>query len=218
MDSQQGWTPDYPEGDTRAGSGRGGKRAADKTPGSTPRSQQQGGPPPAKGRKAPRGLDQEFGQADHQEGEAPQQRQTSATVLDADLFEQTYLEVYPSKLATNPPPREMSYVSPGKVMHEIRLKGMANGVHHSKFARYGATDVKGMIGHYFVVVDDAADGAEIVRALGGLVRIYPDVSKDTSKRYDIARLTPEIRLSDTGAQKTDSQPQGMRGSALQLDP
>ena len=114
MDSQQGWTPDYPEGDTRAGSGRGGKRAADKTPGSTPRSQQQGGPPPAKGRKAPRGLDQEFGQADHQEGEAPQQRQTSATVLDADLFEQTYLEVYPSKLATNPPPREMSYVSPGK--------------------------------------------------------------------------------------------------------
>ena len=193
MDSQQGWTPDYPEGDTRAGSGRGGKRAADKTPGSTPRSQQQGGPPPAKGRKAPRGLDQEFGQADP--GEAPQ-RQTEATVLDADLFEQTYLEVYPSKLATNPPPREMSYVSPGKVMHEIRLKGMANGVHQSKFARYGATDVKGMIGHYFVVVDDAADGAEIVRALGGLIRIYPDVPKDSTKRYDSFEYEYIVKVHD----------------------
>ena len=195
MDSQQGWTPDYPEGANRSNSGRGGKRTADKTPGSTPRPEQQGGPPPAKGRKAPRGLEQEFGQADPQEGEA--QRQTNATVLDADMFEQTYLEVYPSQATTNPTPREMSYVSPGKVMHEIRMKGMANGVHRSKFARYGATDVKGLIGHYFVVVDDAADGAEIVRALGGLVRILPDVPKDTSKRYDAFEYEYIVKVHGT---------------------
>ena len=143
MNTQQpGWTPDYPEGDARADPGRGGKRAAARTPGSTPRSDHQGGPPPAMGRKAPRGLEQDFGYADNQEGEAYQQRQYyNTTVLEADLYEQTYLEVYPSQAVTNPPSKDMSYVSPGKVMHEIRLKGMANGIHHSKFSRNGATDV-----------------------------------------------------------------------------
>ena len=114
------------------------------------------------GRKAPRALEQDFVYADKPEGEAYQQRQYNTTVLEADLYEQTYLEVFPSQAVTNPPSKDMSYVSPGKVMHEIRLKGMANGIHHSKFSRNGATDVSGKIGHYFVVVDDAADGAEIV--------------------------------------------------------
>ena len=96
MDPQQGWRPDYPDGEPRADSGRGGKRAADKTPASTPRPEHQGGPPPAMGRKAPRGLEQEFVYADNPEGEAYQQRQYNTTVLEADLYEQTYLEVFPS--------------------------------------------------------------------------------------------------------------------------
>ena len=53
--------------------------------------------------------------------------------------------------------------------------------------------------------------------LGCLDRSYVSAAI-AHQKLTLARLTPEIRLSDTGAQKTDSQPQGMRGSALQLDP
>ena len=64
------------------------------------------------GRKAPRGLEQDFVYADKPEGEAYQQRQYNTTVLEADLYEQTYLEVFPSQAVTNPPPKDMSYVNP----------------------------------------------------------------------------------------------------------
>ena len=53
--------------------------------------------------------------------------------------------------------------------------------------------------------------------LGCLGRSYVSAAI-AHQKITLARLTPESRRSDTGAQKTDAQPQGVRGSAPQLDP
>ena len=89
---QSGWVPDYTEDPAQAGH----KRTAARTPGSgttgssTPGGR--GGPIPVNARKARKGLDEDFSNAD-QRDHAQQQHNFDPTVLEADEYEQTYLEV-----------------------------------------------------------------------------------------------------------------------------
>ena len=195
---EAGWTPDHPEETALAGSNRAGKRPAARTPSSkgkeSPVQASQERPPP-RGRKARKGLDEDLSNAEDQD-EHFREEMYSTTVLPADEYYVTYLEIFPSKLDTNPPPKEMTFTSASRITHEIRMRAIAKGVDPSKFLRYGASNVRGKFNHYLMVVDDQADGDEIVEACGGVIRCVPDIPKDKTRNWDSFEYEWTVKVHD----------------------
>ena len=181
---QAGWTPDNLEEAEMADANKGAKRPAARTPGSKDREPQPASQErlPPRGRKARKGLDDDLGRAANQEeADSKQQQLYNTTVLAEDEFHLVYLEIFPSKLETNPPAKYMCFTSASRITYEIRIKAIANGVSPSKFLKYGASDVKGKRGHYLMVVDDAADdplrSSERFRVLSGAFLMYPKITQ-----------------------------------------
>ena len=218
---QAGWTPDNLEEAEMADANKGAKRPAARTPGSKDREPQPASQErlPPRGRKARKGLDDDLGRAANQEeADSKQQQLYNTTVLAEDEFHLVYLEIFPSKLETNPPAKYMCFTSASRITYEIRIKAIAHGVDPSKFLRYGAAEVKGKRGHYLMVVDDEADGYEIVKAIQGLVRCVPDVPKDNTKRFDNFEYEYVVRVHDEseGGRATESRRAPRRNTSEEL--